>query len=220
MRARARLADESGFSLVELLAALVVGIIVMFAIFGLLDTGVRLQAKSVDSLDATDRGRVAIDQVSQSLASRICLGTQPSIVAGTDTAIEYYASLAPESSTVRLVVQRYRLTYGSGAIREEVWTSNPPVAPPNLPPANTTTPTRTRTIVEGVAPIATAPIFRYYAREGTPARPTLVLPTPLSVIDRSRVALIEVGFAARGKRSEVGTEFTNEILNRSTTCIV
>ena len=64
---RARLADESGFSLVELLAAMVVGIIVMFAIFGLLDTGVRIQAKSVDSIDATDRGRVAIDQISQSL---------------------------------------------------------------------------------------------------------------------------------------------------------
>ena len=55
---RARLADERGFTLVELLAALVVGSIVIFAGFGLLDTAVRLQAKSVDSLDATDRGRV------------------------------------------------------------------------------------------------------------------------------------------------------------------
>ena len=216
---RARLSDESGFSLVELLAALVVGIIVMFAIFGLLDTGVRLQAKSVDSLDATDRGRVAIDQISQSLGSRICLGSQPSIVAADGSGIEFYASVAPESSAVRLVVQRHRLTVSGGAIREEVWTSSPPVAPPSLPPASATTPTRTRTVIQRIAPIGTTPIFRYYANQGTPARPTLLLATPLSAIDRSRAALIDVGFVARGRRSDVGTQFTNQILNRSPTCI-
>lgn len=216
---RARLADESGFTLVELLAALVVGMIVMFAIFGLLDTGVRLQAKSVDSLDATDRGRVAIDRISQSLTSRICLGAQPSIVAGTDSGVEFYASLAPETAGVRLVVQRHRLTFAGGAIREAIWTSSPPVAPPNLPPASSTTPTRARTIVEGVTPIATTPVFRYYANQGTPSRPTLALATPLSAIDRSRVALIDVGFVARGRRSNVGTAYTNQILNRSPTCI-
>jgi hypothetical protein len=216
---RSRLADESGFSLVELLAALMVGTIVMIAIFGLLDTGVRLQAKSVDSLDATDRGRVGIDQVSQALGSRICLGSTPSLVAGSDDGVEFYASLAPENSTVRLAVQRHRLTVSGGAIRQEIWSPDPPIAPPDVPPASSTTPTRTRTIVQDVAPIGTTPVFRYYATQGTPARPTELLATPLSTVDLSRVALIDVGFVAQGKRSDVGTEFTNQILNRSPTCI-
>lgn len=216
---RARLADERGFSLVELLAALVVGSIVIFAAFTLLDTGVRLQAKSVDSLDATDRGRVGIDQISQELASRICLGTQTSLVDARDDRVEFYASLAPESSTVRLVVQRRVLDVVPVGIRERVWTASPPQAPPNVPPAASTPETRSRIVVQGIKQTGTTPYFRYYANEGTPATPTLRLSTPLSTLDLSRVARIEVAFTAQGQRADVGTDFNNEILNRSATCI-
>jgi prepilin-type N-terminal cleavage/methylation domain-containing protein len=216
---RARLADERGFSLVELLAALVVGAIVLFAAFALLDTGVRLQAKSVDSLDATDRGRIGIDQISQALASRICLGTQPSLVDARDDRVEFYASLAPESSAVRLVVQRRVLDVLPIGIRERVWTASPPEAPPSVPPATTTPATTSRIVVQGVKQTQTTPYFRYYANQGAPAEPTLQLSTPLSTLDRSRVARIEVAFTAQGKRADVGTDLSNEILNRSATCI-
>jgi prepilin-type N-terminal cleavage/methylation domain-containing protein len=212
-------ADEDGFTLVELLAALVVGTIVLFAAFGLLDTAVRLQAKSVDGLDATDRGRVGIDRISQDFASRICLGDQPSLVSADDAGVEFYASLAPESSAVRLIVQRRRLTVTGTAIRDDVWTASPPVAPPSLPPASTTTPTSTRMVVADIRRIGTTPIFRYYANQGTPARPTLLLATPLSAIDLSRAVLIDVSFAAQGKRADVSTDYRNQILNNSATCV-
>ncbi len=216
---RARMASEDGLTLVELLAAMTVGVIVLFATFGLFDASVRLQSKSVESLAATDRGRLAIDQISQSLASRICLGSATSLVDARDDTVEFYASLAPESSAVRLVVQRRRLTLTGTTLREDVWTSSPPQAPPNLPPASTTPPTSTRVLATGVTPTATTPIFRYLAYQGTPARPTLVLSTPLSAIDLSRVAMIEVGFTAQGERRGTGASFTNQILNRSTTCV-
>jgi prepilin-type N-terminal cleavage/methylation domain-containing protein len=216
---RARLAAEDGFTLVELLAALVVGTIVLFAAFGLLDTAVRLQAKSVDGLDATDRGRVGIDQISQGFASRICLGDQPSLVAAGDSGVEFYASLAPESSAVRLVVQRRRLTVTGTGIREDVWSGSPPVAPPSLPPASTTAPTTTRMIVSGIRQIGSTPIFRYYANQGTPAQPTLLLATPLSAADLPRAVLIDVSFAAQGKRASVSTDYRNQIINASPTCV-
>jgi prepilin-type N-terminal cleavage/methylation domain-containing protein len=216
---RARLADEDGFTLVELLAALVVGTIVLFAAYGLLDTAVRLQAKSVDGLDATDRGRIGIDQISQDFASRICLGSQPSLVSAGDSGVEFYASLAPESSAVRLVVQRRRLTVTTAGIREEVWTGSPPVAPPSLPPASTTPPTSTRMVVTGIRRIGSTPVFRYYANEGTPVRPTLLLPTPLSANDLSQAVLIDVGFSAQGKRADIHTDYRNQIINRSPTCV-
>jgi prepilin-type N-terminal cleavage/methylation domain-containing protein len=217
---RARLADEHGFSLVELLAALVVGSLVIFAGFALFDTVVRLQAKSVDGIEATDRGRVGIDQVSQGLASRICLGSQPSLVEGRDDRIEFYSSLAPESATVRLIAQRRRLTVTSLGIREDVWVSSPPAAPPTVPPANTTTPTSTRLVVTGVRQTQSTPIFRYYATDVVSAEPTVLLSTPLSVADLSRVALIDVSFTAQGMRSDVGTDYSNQILNRCATCVV
>jgi hypothetical protein len=216
---RERLAAEDGLTLVELLAAMLVGAIVIFAVFGLLDAGVRLQSRAVDTIDATSRGRLAIDQVTQTLASRICLGAQSSLVDARDDRVEFYASLAPESSASRLIVQRRRLTVTGTTLREEIWTSSPPVAPPNLPPANTTTPTSTRVLLTGIAPTGGTPVFRYYAFTGTPARPTLLLSTPLSSIDLARVAVVDVGFTARGQRTGRSAVFSNQIFNRSTTCV-
>ena len=216
---RARLTDERGFSLVELLAALLVGSLVLFAGFALLDSAVRTQAKSIDNLDAIDRGRVGIDQIAQSLASRICLGAQPSLVDARGDSVEYYASLAPESSTVRLIAQRRRLSVTPLGIREDVWVSTPPAAPPAVPPANTATPTTTRLVVTQVTQTGSTPVFRYYANDAS-ARPTVQLGTPLSTADLARVAVIDVSFTARGKRSEVGTTFNDQVFNRSSTCVV
>lgn len=216
---RDRLADESGFTLVELLAALVVGVIVLFAVFGLLDSAVRLQAKTVDALDTTDRGRLAIDRISQGFASRICVGDEPSLVEADDDRVEFYASLAPESSAVRLTVQRRSVEVSGTTIREDVWTSNPPLGPPNLPPASSTAPARTREIAEGVRMTQATPIFQFYAEDGTTGEPTLLLSTPLSAIDLRRAVLIEVTFTAQGNRGDVSTAYSNQILTRSTTCV-
>ena len=216
---RTRLAEEDGFTLVELLAALVVGIIVLFAVFGLLDNAVRLQAKSADTIDTTDRGRLGIDQISQSLASRVCVGDVASLVDARDDHVEFYASLAPESSAVRLVLQRRALTLVGTSIREDVWTASPPQAPPSLPPANSTTPTSTRMIVEGVKPTATTPIFRYYAANADTGEADVLLTTPLSVTDLRRAVMIDVTFTAQGKRAAVGTQLNNQILVRSDTCV-
>lgn len=216
---RARIREEAGFTLVELLAAMVVGIVVLFAVLGLLDRAVRIQARTADQIETTDRGRVAIDLVSQSLGSRICLGEVPSLVAATDTSVEFYASLAPETAGVRLEAQRRRLTFTGTAIREELWRASPPVSPPDLPPAVDTTPTRSRQLVGGVGQIATTPVFRYYAYEGNPQRPTLQLTTPLSQADLRRAVMIDVGFTATGRRGDVSTQYSNQILTRSATCV-
>ncbi|MEY2514505.1 MAG: hypothetical protein QOJ89_1863 [bacterium] len=216
---RTRVGNEDGFTLVELLAALVVGMIVLFAVFGLLDTAVRLQARTVDGIETTDRGRVAIDRISQGLGSRICLGNEPSLVEGDDDHVEYYASLAPESSVVRLIVQRREVAVVGTSIREQVWTSNPPLGPPNLPPASSTTPVSNREIVAGVHKTGSTPVFRYYARDGAGGEPTVLLPTPLSAVDLRRAELVEVTFTAQGKRGDVSTAYTNRILTRSTTCV-
>ena len=47
----------------------------------------------------------------------------------------------------------------------------------------------------------------------------MLLPTPLSAIDLRRAVLIDVTFTAQGKRNDVSTDYTNQILTRSTTCV-
>jgi prepilin-type N-terminal cleavage/methylation domain-containing protein len=224
----ARLADERGFTLVELLAAIVVSTIVLFALFGLVDTATRQQSVANDRIDANDRGRVAIDAISTQLRSRVCIsGAEDSLVAASDSQIEFFASLGltPQSGSgsQTLVLQRRRLTYrpATSDVLEESWVGTLPA--PALPPATSTTATRTRTILTNVSLDGTTPFFRYYAMTSpTPPLPPLpellLAPTPLSAANLTKVVQITVSFAAKGKVAGLSTPLQNRILDRSPGC--
>jgi len=123
----ARLAGEDGFTLVELLTAMIVGLVVIFAAFSVMDGSWRLNAKTTDHIDTTNRGRLAMDRITQQLGSRICLQSetpaQGSLVTATDSVIEWYASVTNETAP-RLVVERRRLTYDAAThnIMLQAWT--------------------------------------------------------------------------------------------------
>ena len=219
----ARLADEDGFTLVELLVAMVIGVIVTFAALAVMDGSWRAQAKTVDRLDATDRGRLAMDKITQQLDSRVCLstatpGVAAQLVTATDSQIEFYASVTSDTAP-RLVVERRRLTHRplTGDILLESWTGSAP--PPTTPPANTTTPTRSTVVATGVAPAGSTPIFRYYAPAGTPPLPTLQRVPPITVTDRDKVVLVKINFAAAGKAPSLRIEFQNDSLTRTPACL-
>ena len=57
---RARLTDEAGFTIVELLTAMVVGLLVLGAAFALVGRASALQARTQDRVDAHQRGRAAL----------------------------------------------------------------------------------------------------------------------------------------------------------------
>jgi type II secretory pathway pseudopilin PulG len=216
----ARLADEGGFTLVELMATIVVSMIVLFALFGLVDNATRRQSVATDRIEANDRGRAAMDTISSQLRSRVCIGgAQGSLVSASATQIEFFASLGLtlESSTEsqRLVLERRRLTFRPAPvndIREEVWVGTAPA--PALPPASTTPATRTRTLLTNVSLTDSVPFFRYFAKAGAPALPA----PPLSAADLTKVARINIGFAADGRVAGVQTPLQNEILDRSPGC--
>jgi prepilin-type N-terminal cleavage/methylation domain-containing protein len=227
-----RLSDEAGFTLVELLVAMIVGLIVMFAALAVMDGSYRIQDRTADTIDATDRGRIAMDRITQQLDGRVCvpattvapiLPAAGSIVTATDNQIEFYASITSDTAP-RLVAERRRMTYrpATNDILLETWRAT--AAPPVRPPANTTTPTSTKVIASGVRPTTAGapvpPIFAYYALQGTPPAPklaTLKLTPPLTTAQLDSVALVKTDFVAAGKRSSVGTEFQNDSLTRSPT---
>jgi prepilin-type N-terminal cleavage/methylation domain-containing protein len=217
----ARLAGEEGFTLVELLVAMVVGLVVIFAALSVMGGSWRLNAKTTDHIQTTDRGRVAMDKITQLLGGRTCLQSetpaQGALVTATNDQIEFYASVTSETAP-RLVVERRRLTYRPTTkdILFEAWTGSAP--PPTPPPAKTTTPTVTRTLAQGVAPAGTTPIFRYYVAEGALAQPTLRLTPPISLANANNVLLVKVNFAVLGNKPSIRTELQNDSQTRSPTC--
>ena len=104
---RRRLArEETGFTLVELLAAISIGTVITLAAFGLLDASVKAFKKSDDRVDVTQRGRGAMDLLSQKLRSQTCgwIGSTktstPPIAQATATSISFWVDTTPQRTAL------------------------------------------------------------------------------------------------------------------------
>jgi type II secretory pathway pseudopilin PulG len=117
---RARLADEAGFTIVELLTAMVVGLIVLGAAFVLVGRATALQSRTQDRVDAHQRGRAALETMVSELRSGTCAltadGTSyPPIIAGDGTRVVFYANTAGPNA----LPQRRELSYD--ATTHQIW---------------------------------------------------------------------------------------------------
>jgi prepilin-type N-terminal cleavage/methylation domain-containing protein len=195
---RPRISDERGFSLTELLVALVIGMIVLLASFMLLDRTISASGQIADRSEALQRGRLAMDLITRQLRSQVCVGNTVPMVSGTDTAVTFYADMTDGSTPIKKRTLSYDTT--TDTISESVVPGAGTYPSLTFTGAATTTPLLTK--VEQIMDGSTArPIFRYYGYTVGSTNGSLdQLTTPLSAASLSRVALIKVGyrsFAAR-----------------------
>ena len=78
-----RLRAEDGMTLTEVLIAATTSFVLLAAVLGLLDNTVKLSSGAMQKTDAMQRGRLAMDRVTQPLRSQVCLDlTTPAILPG------------------------------------------------------------------------------------------------------------------------------------------
>ena len=193
-RIRARLRDEGGFSLTELLVAMTIGLVVLMASWMLLDRTISASGQVADRTEALQRGRLAMNVISRQLRSQVCVGTTKPMISATDNAVSFYADLGDGT----VPIKRRTLTYTSATdtITESVVSGSGTYPNLTFTGTATTTPllTKVKQILDGATP---RPIFRYYGYQTGTTNGTLVqLTTPLSATDLGRVALIKIGFRA------------------------
>jgi hypothetical protein len=218
-----RLRDEDGFSLPELMLAASLGIIILFAILGLLDATTRLSARTLDRVETTSRLRLAVDRLGSQIRSQVCQGTGlPALTAADGDSMTFYASYAPEqaagaTTSPPLVIQRRQLTYRPATkdILETVWTGA------GVRPALTfTDPPTSQILVSGVAPVDVATkVFRYY-RFVVPAgslvaRPALITTVPLVAADLARTVQIEISLLGLGQRADTSVSMSSTVFVRT-----
>lgn len=209
-----RLRAQDGMTLPEVLIAVTAGFVVLAATLGLLESSVRLSSKVTQKTDAMQRGRLAMDRLTQQLRSQVCLNlATPAVLPGaTGDSVSFYSDFGEGDTTV--APDRRTLTFdpATGSIVEA---AVPGVGPARGPWTYNGAPTRNLVLENaarqtvGAQPV---PIFRYYAYEttGNPPRraATLALATPLSPAAAARVARIDVAFAARPTNATDGTNAT------------
>jgi type II secretory pathway pseudopilin PulG len=166
-RAAIDVRGEAGFSLIELLAAMIIGIVIVLAAFGLLDTAVGIGTKVNKRVDATQRGRVALATITRDLRSQVCLPgdtPQPSLRGASDTSVDVYTDLGNGSTTQP--PQRRTITFNpvQRTIVENIYTPTGGVGSYVF----SGTPTTTRTLLTDVVRDGTTPVFRYYPLDTTP----------------------------------------------------
>jgi prepilin-type N-terminal cleavage/methylation domain-containing protein len=211
---RVDLGSEAGYSLTELLVAIVIGSFVITAIFLVIDTMVVHSARVQDRIDNVQRGRQAMENMTQTLRSQVCLGTGvPAITQGDDNSVTYYADLGDENFTPN----RYRLVFdptGVGTVTEYFYQGTG--TPPNVTFPNT--PTRQRILLTNVTRYtdpsngAVTPFFRFYSFTGAPVTPNQLQATPLDGNPSSTAA------NAAAKTVKISISFTaNPTRQRNTT---
>lgn len=221
-----RLRSESGMTLVELLVTAVIGMVVLLAMGNLLDASGRASAGVQDRVDSLQRGRTAIEYITQRLRSQVCLTSSlPAVAKAEANEMWFYtdlrnttaAAFAPEARKIRWVAGA---TGQNGSIVEDQYDTivySPAGAPTPAGTRDATfaqTPTRTRTIISDIAladdiddrdgdsnTAEIRPLFDYYRFIGVdPATPNDRLTAPLAADQLARVVRIAVAFDARPSR--------------------
>jgi prepilin-type N-terminal cleavage/methylation domain-containing protein len=209
------MSDQHGFTLVELLVAMALGIVVLLAAFTVLDTAGRQQVKVASRAEAVQRGRQAMETMTQQLRSMVCLSSSiPSraVVDGTPDQVTFYADLGDGSRPP----QMRRLTFdpASRRIVEQSFdgTSAIPPAFPGFP----NTPSRTRVLIDGAARLSGRPVFAYHVYSAPGIVNPAALATPLATADAARVVDLKVSFLAvpTSGPADVGTGFSSDVLVR------
>jgi hypothetical protein len=195
-----RARSEAGFSLVELLASMVIGVVVILASWMIVDASGKLSTRTTNRVDAYQRGRLALDQVAAELRSQVCLpgGVAPivPIVTGPND-VWFYNNTGDQDAAP----QQRHISFINGTIREELWTAN--FAGP---------PTSTRLLLTDVAPLPKSPgpgnepFFRYLGFDANlPAAVNQEVPTPVSALNAPKVVQVDITFVARPSRASASS---------------
>ena len=197
--------EQAGVTLVELLVAMVIGLIVTFASLTLLGRATIASHEVADRQEAVQRGRQAMELITRQLRSQVCLGESAEPISyGDGSTVTFYADLSNGSTNV----QRRRLTFvapsGStpGRIAEEVFAGTGTY--PDL--VYGSTPTTSRVLLSGARRTQVSgvdqPVFRYYAfQPGSPTGDLQELGTPLSATNASRTVMVRIAYVVMPERT-------------------
>lgn len=104
---------DDGMTLVEMLVGISVATVVVLAGFMAADAARKLQHGTTMRIDTVNRGREGMERVTRAIRAQQCHGALRPMISASDNAMEFYASVAPQSTTPNAIqpVQRHRLEW-------------------------------------------------------------------------------------------------------------
>lgn len=192
---RARIGDERGVTMVELLVTTALGMIVILGVLAVTEVAMRSSAKTATRVAADQRARPVLERLVDQLHST-CIGPEagPLLAGSTESSLSF---LHQTGSTVTPLPDKIVVSLSGNTLTEAVYPSTGGQAP-NWTFAGT--PSSSRVLMTGVGPAQTgdppidAPLFRYFKYDGGVVDPNS-LPTPLSAENSAIAVRVDVAFS-------------------------
>jgi prepilin-type N-terminal cleavage/methylation domain-containing protein len=234
-RSRRHLGDDAGFTLTEVLLALVIGSIIVTASFTLLDVVMRRAGEVDQRVDTAQRGRMLMDIMTRQLRSQICqtadvppikLTTSGTAANGSyQQTVTFYTDLTDGRANDAPQMRVLRYDESKRTITEETY-----FAKSKTPITYSVNPDRVRLIGQNVYREVRAgvpvPIWTFYGfttsvDPAVPATPTKVLPLAMAEFsaDVKMVARVGINFdvmaLTRSTPGRTATVFTDDVFVRA-----
>jgi type II secretory pathway pseudopilin PulG len=219
-----RLREEGGFTLMEVLVAATVGFVVIAATLGLLESTVRLNTGVMAKTDAMQRGRIAMDTLTQQLRSQVCLDWNHSAIleGATENTVTFYGDFSADGK--KPVKRQIVFDQAKHEIRSLSYTTTSTATPPPWDSYSSSA-SGTQTILENAwvqyddVKKQDVPFLKYYAYQTTDGvlRADQELAPPLDAAKAARVARVDIAFLARptgAKDSKRAVNISDQVMAR------
>jgi len=218
-----RLSNQDGFTLMEVITAMTVGLVLLGSSLTLLQSSVRLNTGVVAKTDAMQRGRLAMDTITQQLRSQVCFDMNTSaIVEGSDeNHVVFYSDFteaddAPVKREIRIA--------GSGIVSDR-YNAPTPLPVDFTPDSYADVPSSSNMVLENAALLRDpetnqpVPFLKYYAYEENNGLLTATseLAPPLDEAEAARAARVEITYVSRPTGANDGKKnvtLSDEIMAR------
>jgi len=217
-------AEESGFTLIELLVTIFAGIVIVMATFTILDLSIHQQVSASDRVEATQRGRSAMEALMQELNSGCVWASTPTVQANSDNTTVWFLSQFSSAAVPTPILHEVTVTGGSVVSGTVVGASlsdtsyaltNTNTLPQNwTTSAFNTTPSGTKILATNVSYPSATGVFQYYqyVNGSINADSAHLVAAPVTSATNANVAEVTVAFAVGPSD---GSTVSNRIVNLS-----
>jgi hypothetical protein len=164
-RAPQLLAEEGGFSLIELLVAMAAAVVVVFAVFTIQDVVLRQTSREFSQVDATQHVREALENLENELHSACLTDNVTPIQGGSTPSTLLFVSQFGTAATLTPVEHQIAFSSTGQTLIESTFAETGVTTSSSGLPVYTfsTTPSTTRTLLTNVKQSGTTPVFQYFA---------------------------------------------------------
>jgi Tfp pilus assembly protein PilW len=198
-----RLSNSRGFTLMELVVAMALGMIVILAAFTVIDRTFLTNKAISDREDALQRGRLTLEQMTRQIRSMTCAGQATPVTVGKDDSMSFYTYMGdPTATGATQLPELHTLSWANSTITEQDFKVTDITT---TPPTVAATAYRTRKLLTNVDEVGgSTPIFTYYSFDQTAAAGSGALVqlvtnngAGLTTTDLARVVKVQLNFVVR-----------------------